>query len=72
LNPLDRYKRFQFTFSSPFSGLILAQGNFHRFSPVSMTLQYPRDLGNEAAMAVFGGIGCGHVLSSLDDPGANL
>jgi len=27
LNPLDRYKRFQITFSSPFSGLILAQGN---------------------------------------------
>jgi len=25
LNPLDRYKRFQITFSSPFSGFILAQ-----------------------------------------------
>jgi hypothetical protein len=29
LNPLDRYKRFQITFSSPFSGLILAQRKFH-------------------------------------------
>jgi hypothetical protein len=28
-NPLDRYKRFQITFSSPFSGFILAQGKFH-------------------------------------------
>jgi hypothetical protein len=26
LNPLDRYKRFQITFSFPFSGFILAQG----------------------------------------------
>jgi hypothetical protein len=25
LNPLDRYKRFQITFSFPFSGFILAQ-----------------------------------------------
>jgi hypothetical protein len=29
LNPLDRYKRFQITVSSSFSGLILAQGKFH-------------------------------------------
>jgi hypothetical protein len=29
LNPLDRYKRFQITLSSPFSGFILAQGKFH-------------------------------------------
>jgi hypothetical protein len=27
-NPLDRYKRFQITVSSSFSGLILAQGKF--------------------------------------------
>src|SRR5580704_2286185 len=31
LNPLDRYKRFQITFSSPFSGLILAQGTIFIF-----------------------------------------
>src|SRR5215831_18849256 len=29
LNPLDRYKRFQITFSSSFSGFVLAQGKFH-------------------------------------------
>ena len=28
-NPLDRYKRFQITVSSSFSGFILAQGKFH-------------------------------------------
>ena len=32
-NPLDRYKRFQITFSSPFSGFILAQGKFHDVHP---------------------------------------
>src|SRR5215475_624151 len=32
LNPLDRYKRFQITFSSSFSGFVLAQGKFH-FKP---------------------------------------
>jgi hypothetical protein len=32
LNPLDRYKRFQITLSSPFSGFILAQGKFHDIS----------------------------------------
>src|SRR5215467_15343176 len=32
LNPLDRYKRFQITFPSSFSGLGLAQGKFH-FEP---------------------------------------
>src|SRR6516164_5248914 len=29
LNPLDRYKRFQITFPSSFSGFVLAQGKFH-------------------------------------------
>jgi hypothetical protein len=29
LNPLERYKRFQITFSFPFSGFILAQRKFH-------------------------------------------
>jgi hypothetical protein len=33
LNPLDRYKRFQITFSFPFSGFILAQGKFHGVPP---------------------------------------
>ena len=32
LNPLDRYKRFQITFPSSFSGFVLAQGKFH-FEP---------------------------------------
>src|SRR6516164_5927128 len=34
LNPLDRYKRFQITFPSSFSGFGLAQGKFH-FEPPS-------------------------------------
>src|SRR6516162_7975992 len=29
LNPLDRYKRFQITFPSSFSGFVLAQGKLH-------------------------------------------
>jgi DNA-binding transcriptional LysR family regulator len=33
LNPLDRCKRFQITFSSPFSGFILAQRKFHGVPP---------------------------------------
>jgi hypothetical protein len=32
LNPLDRYKRFQITFPSSFSGFVLAQGKLH-FEP---------------------------------------
>ena len=38
LNPLDRYKRFQITFSSPFSGFILAQGKFHFELPTNGSL----------------------------------
>src|SRR6516164_942386 len=33
LNPLDRYKRFQITFPSSFSGFVLAQGKFHGIAP---------------------------------------
>ena len=33
LNPLDCYKRFQITFSSSFSGFVLAQGKFHLEPP---------------------------------------
>ena len=33
LNPLDHFKRFQITLSSPFSGFILAQEKFHYLPP---------------------------------------
>ena len=46
LNPLDRYKRFQITFSSPFSGLILAQRKFHGVPPL-LTLKHIRIPGPE-------------------------
>jgi hypothetical protein len=36
LNPLERYKRFQITFSFPFSGFILAQGKFHDVPPMKI------------------------------------
>src|SRR6516225_10652164 len=35
LNPLDRYKRFQITFPSSFSGFVLAQGKFHFELPLA-------------------------------------
>ena len=37
LNPLDRYKRFQITFPSSFSGFVLAQGKFHFEPPTPFT-----------------------------------
>src|SRR5215469_7985894 len=37
LNPLDRYKRFQITFPSSFSGFVLAQGKFHFEPPCPFT-----------------------------------
>src|SRR5262249_48008638 len=37
LNPLDRYKRFQITFPSSFSGFVLAQGKFHSEPPSRFT-----------------------------------
>ena len=38
LNPLDRYKRFQITFPSSFSGFVLAQGKFHFEPPFLVSL----------------------------------
>jgi hypothetical protein len=44
LNPLDHFKRFQITLSSPFSGFILAQGKFHGvpFAKILTEIPMPR------------------------------